>query len=82
MIKLIKPFLFFAFFSFEVINAQSISSEKISFSLLKSPKISLDPSKRTFSASVVSPYNLTIEDVKRISKEEFQKNKITMRMMF
>jgi len=73
MTRLIKPLIITALLTFGFAGAQSISSEKISFSLLKAPKISLDASKRTFSATVVSPYNLTIEDVKRISKEEFKK---------
>lgn len=73
MLKLIKPFALITLLSLGINNnAQSISSERISFSLSKAPKITIEAQKRTFAASVVSPYNLTIEDVKRISKEEFK----------
>ncbi|MDL2290166.1 hypothetical protein LJB95_02035 [Paludibacteraceae bacterium OttesenSCG-928-F17] len=54
------------------IYGQSISSETIEIKTLKPPKVSIDASSRTYNVTVNSPYNLTIEDVKRQSQINYE----------
>lgn len=57
---------------FFVVNAQSISAERVEYQLLKEPKIIIEKDLRQYSVAVTSPYNLTTEDVVSQSKIDFQ----------
>lgn len=67
-----KTLFIAAFLTAATINAQNISAEKISFSLLQEPKIILPANSRTFAVNFKSPYNLTAEDVIKKSKMDFE----------
>lgn len=55
------------------INAQSISSEIVSFQLQQQPKEAIDANSRTFKVTVTSPYNLTADDVITRAKSDHQR---------
>lgn len=59
-------------FFFTVSFAQRIDKETISFQLLKEPVFPTDLKDRTYVLTVKSPYNITKDDVLRISKEDHQ----------
>jgi len=69
--KTVAVFLLTFLFSFS--KSQSISSERISFNTIQSPKINVDEANRTFSVKVSSPYSLSADDVIAKSKEDFKK---------
>jgi hypothetical protein len=52
--------------------AQSISSEKVDFQLLKQPQVVIDASNRNFKVTVASPYNLTADQVTKKAKDDYQ----------
>ncbi len=54
-------------------RAQRIDKEIISFQLLKEPVFPTDLSNRNYTITVKSPYNITKDDVIRISKEDYQR---------
>ncbi|RXM40272.1 hypothetical protein BOQ62_07010 [Chryseobacterium sp. CH21] len=77
MNKLKLLFLIPLFYS-EFSQAQRIDKEMISFQLLKEPVFSTDLSSRNYMITVKSPYNITKDDVVRLSKEDYQKRWITI----
>ncbi|MFC3159220.1 hypothetical protein ACFOEQ_12435 [Chryseobacterium arachidis] len=54
-------------------SGQRIDKETISFQLLKEPVFSTDLPNRNYTITVKSPYNITKDDVLRISKEDYQR---------
>jgi len=65
--------LFFSIVVFsQCLYAQRIDKETISFQLLKEPVFATDFSNRNYTITVKSPYNITKDDVLRISKEDHQ----------
>ncbi|KQT23938.1 hypothetical protein ASG22_07890 [Chryseobacterium sp. Leaf405] len=66
--------LFFSIVVFsQCIYAQRIDKETISFQLLKEPVFATDLANRNYTITVKSPYNITKDDVLRISKEDHQR---------
>jgi hypothetical protein len=59
--------------SLNLVYSQSISSEKIEVKSLRQPKNFIDPNSRQLKVTVISPYNLTADDVIRNSKTDHQK---------
>lgn len=68
-IHLLFPILLF---SVQSVLAQRIDKETISFQLLKEPVFATDAANRNYTITVKSPYNITKDDVLRISKEDYQ----------
>jgi hypothetical protein len=66
--------LFFIIVFSQFTSAQRIDKETISFQLLKEPVFSTDLSNRNYTITVKSPYNITKDDVLRISKEDHQRS--------
>lgn len=65
--------LFFSIIVFsQFISAQRIDKEIISFQLLKEPVFSTDLRDRNYTITVKSPYNITKDDVLRMSREDHQ----------
>lgn len=54
-------------------KAQRIDKEIISFQLLKDPVFPSDIANRNYTITVKSPYNITKDDVVRVSREDFQR---------
>lgn len=71
--KRIKFLFLLPIFYFQHSNAQRIDKEIISFQLLKEPVFATDLAHRTYTITVKSPYNITKDDVIRISREDFQR---------
>ncbi|MDQ0592924.1 tetratricopeptide (TPR) repeat protein [Chryseobacterium ginsenosidimutans] len=71
--KKLNLFFVIPLFCFQFLLAQRIDKETISFQLLKEPVFSTDLKDRTFTILIKSPYNITKDDVLRISKEEYQR---------
>ncbi|MGH1519412.1 hypothetical protein [Chryseobacterium sp. JK1] len=69
----IKLLFLIPVFYFQHSNAQRIDKEIISFQLLKEPVFGAEPGHRTYTITVKSPYNITKDDVIRISREDFQR---------
>jgi len=67
MNKLKLLFLIPLFYS-EFSHAQRIDKETISFQLLKEPVFPTELTSRTYTITVQSPYNITKDDVVRLSK--------------
>lgn len=67
-------YLFGIFFTslLTTVSAQSISTENIEYQLSKAPKILIEKDSRQYSVAVISPYNMTTEDVIAQSKADFQ----------
>ncbi|MDN4013184.1 MULTISPECIES: hypothetical protein [Chryseobacterium] len=59
-------------FSVQSVFGQRIDKETISFQLLKEPVFTTDLANRNYTITVKSPYNITKDDVLRMSKEEYQ----------
>lgn len=59
-------------FSVQSVFGQRIDKETISFQLLKEPVFTTDLANRNYTITVKSPYNITKDDVLRMSKEEHQ----------
>ncbi|WP_308003825.1 hypothetical protein [uncultured Chryseobacterium sp.] len=59
-------------FSVQSVFGQRIDKETISFQLLKEPFFTTDLANRNYTITVKSPYNITKDDVLRMSKEEHQ----------
>lgn len=59
-------------FSAQSVFGQRIDKETISFQLLKEPVFTTDLANRNYTITVKSPYNITKDDVLRMSKEEHQ----------
>ncbi|MFW0715768.1 hypothetical protein [Pedobacter sp. N23S346] len=55
------------------LSAQSISAETIDFQLVKSPQVTIDENSRNYKVTVMSPYNVTADDVIKKSKIDHQK---------
>lgn len=53
--------------------AQRIDKETVSFQLLKEPVYATELKDRNYTLTVKSPYNITKEDVLRMSEEEYQR---------
>lgn len=65
--------LLFCFLGIVVsVNAQSITSEKVDYKLPVVAKFPIEPSNRTFSVKVTSPYTLKTEDIIAQSKLDYQ----------
>ena len=55
------------------VSGQNINSENTEVRLIQSPKISVSPEFRNYKVRVISPYNLTAEDIIKNSGAEHQK---------
>ncbi|MCA5003610.1 hypothetical protein [Sphingobacterium bovistauri] len=55
-----------------VIKAQSINTETVDYQILLSPKFKTEINDRSYKINLLSPYNLTKEQVIENSKKEFQ----------
>lgn len=71
--KKLNLFFVILLFSAQFVVAQRIDKETISFQLLKEPVFSTDLANRNYTITVKSPYNITKDDVLRLSKEDHQK---------
>lgn len=60
-------------FSSTNLSAQSINAETIDFQLVKSPQATIDENLRNYKVTVMSPYNVTADDVIKKSKIDHQK---------
>jgi len=60
-------------FSSTNLSAQSISAETIDFQLVKSPQVTIDENLRNYKVTVMSPYNVTADEVIKKSKINHQK---------
>ncbi|MCW3160024.1 hypothetical protein [Chryseobacterium oryctis] len=66
-------FVFVQLFCSQLIFSQRIDKETISFQLLKEPVFVTEPNNRNYTITINSPYNITKDDVLRMSKEDYQR---------
>lgn len=71
--KKVKLLFIIPLFAAQAVSAQRIDKETISFQVLKEPVYATDPKDRNYTVTVRSPYNITKEDVLRMSEEEYQR---------
>lgn len=64
--------IFFITFSLSNTYSQRLLSESVSFVKLQEPTIKLNLQQKTFKYKIQVPYTMKMEDLEKVSKEEFQ----------